>query len=93
MHSSHILQDNDGKEAITQKPYLWVKRRYAMPAFELSQPNNIAACPWECSDALKGVILPPASLYTSQSALKKLREAPVTAGGFDIDAQFEIKTK
>lgn len=80
-----MLQDNESNAAKTQKPYLWVKRRYAIPPFEVSKPNAVAACPWECSGELKGVVMPPSSLLTSPSALKTLRDKE-----FNIDSDFQI---
>lgn len=75
--------DNDRKEAIAQKPYLWVNRRYAIPTFgPLMQ--DVAACPWECADALKGIVLPPASLYASANTLQQQQRA------FAIDADFKV---
>lgn len=86
-----LLQDNDGAVSRTQKPYLWVKRRFALPTIAVSEHNAVAACPWECSEQLKGIVMPPASIYASQSALKTLRDTDPAKGGFDMDRDFELK--
>lgn len=47
------------------RPYFWVKRRYALRDWHISDPakesmSSMPSCPNECSEKLAGIVIPPA---------------------------------